>query len=174
MNLVFKIIFSFILSFLIQSEAIAQQGGWQKLEWGMSPKEVIEEYPSTIKQDTSEYQDPFGAMKTSHLKLESYQLVENDFFASFIFNKDNELVGVMLGIDEDESIYYLYERVLEGLIIKYGKPFKSEEKGSVSITSHWKTGNTLIKAAYISLPIVNSFNIRLGYWMAESEQIDRF
>ena len=152
----------------------AQQNGWQNLEWGMELEEVLEEYPNTVKKDSpGRYQDPYGNMKKNPIRLESYKLVETNFFVDFIFNED-KLVGVVLGADDSISLSTNYRRVVNGLTSRYGEPYISEKDEDDSIANIWESVDTQIRANYIPLPMLNRYSIRLGYWMVDETELDKF
>ena len=163
-----------ILFNLLPQVILAQHNGWQNLKWGMEIEEVINEYPKSVKKDTpSRYQDPYGDMKINPIRLESYKLVETDFFVDFIFDED-KLVGVVLGADDSISMSTNYSRVVNGLTTRYGEPYISEKDEDDRTTNIWESDGTQIRANYIPLPLLNRYSIRLSYWMMDTEQLDRF
>lgn len=178
MKIIGKISFSVLIFFCLLSHSIfAQQGGWQSLEWGMELEEVLEEYPNAVEKDSpSRYQDPYGIDKSNPIRLESYKLVEIDFFVDFVFN-ENKLVGVVLGADDSMSMSTKYSRVVNGLTSRYGEPYiseKDEDDSIASIANIWESEDTQIRANYIPLPMLDRYSIRLSYWMVDDTELDKF
>jgi len=170
-----KISLSVIIFSCLMSQVIfAQQNGWQNLEWGMEIEEVLEEYPNAIEKDSpSRYQNPYGNHKYNPIRLESYKLVETDFFVDFVFDED-KLVGVVLGADKSISMSTNYRRVINGLKSRYGEPNLSEKDEDDSIANIWESEETQIRANYIPLPTLDRYSIRLSYWMVDQSELDRF
>lgn len=153
--------------------ASAQENGWQDLPWGSTQEEVRAVYPDLlVKESVSTYQDPYGIGRENPLQLESYTLAETDMSVDFIF-EENRLVGVMLSADGDRLLRFGYGRIINGLMSRYGTPAISEEGRNYKAENIWLLKNTQIKANYIPFDS-GEHSIRLGYWMANEEELDKF
>lgn len=171
-----KLSLSVLIFFCLLSQSIiAQEGGWQNLEWGMEIDEVLKEYPNAIEKDSpSRYQNPYGIMKNNPIRLERYRLVEISFYVDFVFDED-KLVGVVLGADDSTSMSTKYSRVLNGLISRYGEPIITEEGSDIGSKHNvWETEDTQIRANYITSDYIDSYAIRLSYWMVDDTELDKF
>ena len=170
MNKLFIVIF--IHLFVAFALHAADETGWNKVQWGMTPEQIIEAYPEAHAPAKLEDYKLLGEYFRAPLGIESFDLAGSAYKVSFLMDGKNTLAGVILSRN-GASNFSADANTLEKLLTqKYGPPTNTKDTESAH-SIIWSRQGVTITLNNISMPAISSYGIRLIYLRPNTAALDK-
>lgn len=134
-------------------------GGWTKAKWGMTAQEITQAFAGgAIRRDPPEKVS--GLPVT--LCVSPVDLAGTKFEALMVPDMDGKLKGVLLqALKGEDQNAYLFQRVEDLLIQKYGRGWKSGADHDTSL--QWAFPTTVVTLTMTAMPAMNFYVVTLKY-----------
>jgi len=132
--------------YMSPAQAADDPGGWTGAKWGMSADQILQALP-----DQAVRLNPPEKYNHATAHIPSFQLAGASFHVYFIPDNDGHLKSVVFSpLDVTrEGLDFLFQRLQNLLIEKYGRPWKSTEQANTEIQWTFKTTTIILSRTQV-------------------------
>ena len=169
MNKYFTIITT--LLFAPRASQAADEAGWNKAQWGMTPQQIAQAYPEARALAKPEDFKLVGENFIAPLGIDRFDLAGGIYKVRFLMDAKNTLGGVILARDSQFNLTAEANTLEKLLIQKYG-PF-SDVKETNGRSVAWSRQGVTITLNNIVEPTIQLYGIRLIYLRPNTKSLDK-
>ena len=168
-------IIAIVAVLLIASDSLhaADEVGWNKVQWGMTPQQIIQAYPEARAVPKPDHFPQAGENFWGSINIDRFELAGGIYKVFFLMDAKNTLGGVLLARDGAYKLTTDADMIEKLLTQKYGRFSDMQDKPAGGRSVTWSRPGLTIILSNIVEPTISFFSIRLRYLRPNTKALDK-